>query len=164
MDKVEKLQQYPKLIQKLDTWILIPDRNLIPHLRELADVMKGIYKFDKELVLFRGFDVKSVQDNMGLTTMPHVGQQVPFKTSDRALSFSKEIGIAKSFGGIILASKFKTDQTDFLDVTPELVYLVHQERKLSDYKTQHEVIILPPSEFQSTVVQAQRSPMSWLEW
>jgi hypothetical protein len=164
MVAVKKLRQYPKLLQKLDAWILCPDHGLLPHLHELAEVMKHVYKVPATMTLYRGFNQNGFQENMGIKGMPHVGQAVQFQTEDKPLSFSTDISIAQAFGGIVVSVLMDTRRTQYLHITDELSMLVGELRGLKNHETQKEVIILPPSDFTATVVQSKKSPFSWMGW
>lgn len=164
MNKVKQLKQRPDLIKDLDAWILSPDRDLIPRMQELAALVNSLYTHPKVLTLYRGFDLGSYQDSMGLKTLPHVGQSIQFDSEERALSFSTEINIARAFGGTVVAVQLNTAKAHFLDITPELCYLVCEERNLDNHETQKEVLVLPPFDLQGTVVQAKRHNFGWAGW
>lgn len=159
MDKVKKLRARPDLIQAVHAWTILPDRELIPRLVELGKLVNALYTQPKELQLFRGFNIGGIQEALGIQGVPHVGQTVSFKSDDRALSFSKEIDISKSFGGVVVCAHFKTQNTVYLDITPELCYLIAEKFHLKRIDTQHEVVIMPPVDFNAMVVQAKRG---WL--
>lgn len=164
MDKVKKLQEHPDLIHVMDNWILSPNRELIPKLHELADTVNRLYTHPKVLTLYRGFDLNNYQDSMGIDSPPTVGQVVYFKSDERALSFSTEINIARSYGGIVVGVRLDTTKTSFLNVTPELCYLVGERRNFKNHQTQKEVIVLPSFDIEGTVVQNKRYFFGSLGW
>lgn len=164
MDKVKALESCHSLIVTLDEWILSPDRDLVPSLHELAKVVNKTYQFPKELTLYRGFNLNGYQDSVGIKELPHVGQVIHSASDDKPLSFATDIEIAKAFGEIVICAKIDTKKTHFLYITDELAYLVGKLRKHTKFTTQKEVIILPPSNFQATVVQAKKNPFGWLGW
>lgn len=163
MAKVQALRKHMPLVKALDQWILTPDHDLLPRMRELEKVVRHIYTLPRVMTLYRGFDLNSHQDSLGLKKLPHVGQNVHFESDSKPLSFSTEIDIARAFGGVVLSAQFDTRKTSMLYITDELSYLVSELRNL-DLRTQKEVVILPPSKFDATVVQAKSSPFSWLGW
>lgn len=142
--KLEELSQHPDLLKVLDSWVLAPDRELVPALKRLGEIVTGLYGFRKDLVLYRGFDPnKRYQDLMGLSKANCVGDRCDYRLHS-PLSFSTEEGIAEAFGPTLVRTMANPAHTPMLVITDELSTLVSRLRNINP-ETQKEVILFPPT-------------------
>jgi hypothetical protein len=163
-EKIQRLQQHPRLLDALDQWVSFADRRLIPEMRELGRIVNALYDFPNELRLYRGFRLGSFQDSLGISENAHLGQVTQYRTDERSLSFSFNEEIAKAFGNVVVTTTLNTQKAEFLYITDELVLLIHQMRKLTQIMTQCEVVLLPPMELSLKVVQFEKGRAGWAGW
>lgn len=149
--KIQILLKYPDLLKALDEWILVPNRNLLPKLKQLSLIVDKLYTFNYNSKIYRGFRKNSIQDTMGLTnrgffidtlkreTAP--GYEFTYKVTN-PLSFSTDLNIAKAFGKIVIETKLPKHNK--LVITNELAHIINKMRNLKkDTQTQYEVIVFP---------------------
>lgn len=150
--KIEKLLKYPDLLKSLNEWILCPDYNLIPKLKQLSQIVDKLYNFNyNNIRIYRGFNKNSIQDTMGLTNKgffhdslkkeTKLGYEFTYKVTN-PLSFSIDFNIANAFGNIVIETKLPKHNK--LVITNELAYIINKMRNLKSHnKTQKEVIVFP---------------------
>lgn len=158
--KIEKLLKYPDLLKSLDEWVLCPNHNLLPKLKQLSQIVDKLYNFNYNSKIYRGFNKNSIQDTMGLTnrgffldslkkeTKP--GYEFTYKVTN-PLSFSTDLNIAKAFGKIVIETKLPKHNK--LVITNELAYIINKMRNLKSHnKTQYEVIVFPDNTLKCRVI------------
>lgn len=149
--KMDELAQHPQLINALDSWILAPDRELVPPLTNLGKIVSELYGFKRDMVLFRGFDPsKTHQDKMGLASSCKVGEQHDYRLHS-PLSFSTSENIANAFGTLTVQATVNPAHTPALVITDELATLVSRLRNINP-ETQKEVIVFPPANIEFIIL------------
>ena len=163
---IEKYRAFPKLLEALDNWILMPDKTLLPKLMELTQIVNKIQPLTNDIVAYRGFNNSfflSYQETFGLPKVPELNS-VTTRTTTNPMSFSTDIRIARAFGSIILQTQLNIAKHHFLRITDELAYLISIERrKLKEIETQKEIIVFPNTELQIKVIETNKKP-SWFKW
>lgn len=159
-DILRRYEKYPYLIDALDNWILSPDRELLPLLNELSLIVKLLQPNKNIKKCFRGFYVSGdYQENLDLVERKFffnrlkkftVGDTFNYQSTNKLISFTTDISIARAFGKIVVSIVLKNYHGNFLMVTDELSYLVSLNRKIPP-TTQKEIILLPPFSFQYSI-------------
>jgi hypothetical protein len=161
--KINALKKHSDLLNALDQWALIADRNLIPKLIELGSVVNKLYDFKDDLTLYRGFGVSrfnNFQDTMGLIEERRfinkikehrVNDSFRYNSSFKAISFSTDLKIAEAFGSVVVRTMVNPLKDFILILTDELCYIVSEMRNI-ELETQKEVILLPPFDITFVVV------------
>lgn len=160
--KIEKLLKYPDLLNALEEWIFIaPDRNLLPKLKQLSEMIDKLYNFNYNTKIYRGFYLRNgYQNNMGLTNDFFLfkllkkgvkpGYEFTYKVTN-PISFSTDFNIAKAFGSVIIETKLPKHNK--LVITNELSYILSKMRNFKKLnQTQEEVIILPDNTINCRVI------------
>lgn len=149
-----RYRRHPELIQALRKWTEEGDRSLYHMLRQLSLIVREVQPPCSEtLQLYRGFNIGSFQEAMGIERAPSLGDSGNYSASSRMLSTSTSIEIASGFGEVVVAMPVKLSACECLPLTAELMTLVAKEQNRQPY-TQYEVILLPPISVQYTVVKA----------
>jgi hypothetical protein len=152
VQKLHALERQPALIDALDAWIRMPDKNLYPRLTELAALVLETYELPHSIAIFRGFDPQSpYQNTMGLaqkglmfnTVKPHAVGETHHYEDSKPISFTTDENIARAFGKVVIRMEVNPRTQPALVITPELCALVCKRRNVEP-QTQKEVILLPP--------------------
>jgi hypothetical protein len=163
---IEKYRAFPKLIEALDNWILMPDMRLLPKLMELSQIVNKLQPLTGNIVAYRGFNYSyflKYQETFGLAKSPDLNT-VTTKTTTNPTSFSTDIRIARAFGNIVLQTQLTPTKHSFLRITDELSYLVSIDRRnLKQIETQKEIIVFPNTELQIKVIESNKKPF-WFKW
>lgn len=155
-----KLKQREDLMECLDDWVLFADRDLIPKLRELAKLVRSLKPISK-VPIYRGFGNWGAQETNGFSiSSVNVGDVKSVRYTDRAISFSTDIEIARAFGKIVVECN-DWDKNDYLYICPELCRIVAERRNLTTVETQHEIIVLPPISISCKAIEVAKSKR-WL--
>ena len=126
---IEKYRAFPKLLEALDSWILMPDKMLLPKLMELAQIVNKLQPLTNDIIGYRGFNNSfflSYQETFGLSKAPEINS-VATKTTTKPISFSTDIRIARAFGNIVLQTELNIAKHCFLRITDELAYIISVE-------------------------------------
>ncbi len=159
---MRELRKYPQLLESLDKWILFSERHLIRDMQALAAIVRKLKPLPDTQVLYRGFGNWSGQETMGFkTSQVKVGDEGEVRATDRAISFSTNVNIARSFGKILVVSR-DWNKASCLYICPELCALVAERRNLPEIETQEEVIVLPPIDISCEVIEVRRN--NWFGW
>lgn len=145
-DKLSVLSKQKELLRTLLQWVVFPDYSLVPQLRELGALVESVYQLTGKMDIYRGFDPsgQNGQNTMGLgegakpTEIVHT-----YEHSTRALSYSTDCEIARSYGQLLVHTVLDFKQHNALVITDELAHLI-SEMKGEVSQTQKEVIVLPP--------------------
>lgn len=157
---MSKLQHREDLMKCLDDWILFADRDLIPKLRELAKLVRTLKPITR-VPIYRGFGNWGAQETNGFSiSSVNVGDMKSVRYTDRAISFSTDIEIARAFGKIVVMCN-DWDKNDYLYICPELCRIVAERRNLTEVETQHEIIVLPPISISCKAIEVVKSKR-WL--
>lgn len=155
-----KLKQRDDLMKCLDDWVLFADRDLIPRLRELAKLVRTLKPVAK-VPIYRGFGNWGGQETNGFSTSStNVGDVSNVRYTDRAISFSTDIEIARAFGKIVVECN-DWNKNDYLYICPELCRIIAERRNLAMIETQHEIIVLPPISISCKAIEVVKSKR-WL--
>jgi hypothetical protein len=160
---MSKLRTRSDLLDALDSWVHIPDRKLLPKLRELGTLIQGIYRFNKPVKLYRGInpEARYPVDLMGLATQGawkntvidfSVGDVFTYDGKESPLSFTTDIEIARSFGKVVVEIVLNPSKTPVLCMTEEVSAVVCERRRIQP-ETQEEVILLPSFNINFTVIE-----------
>lgn len=148
-NKINELKKHKDLLNSLNEWIMIADRNLLPDILKLAKIIKNMEK-QSDIILYRGFSLNSFQEDLNLTN-PKLHGSYKFTSLEKPVSFSKSKDIAQAFGHILIETRIN-NKYDFLVITNELNFLIHEMRNLKIIETQEEVILLPPFQIDFKVI------------
>lgn len=155
--KIEKIEKI-KEISSLDSWVDMSDYDLIDDLKILAIKLKEINKFNYDAVLYRGLLEKfSMSASLNLNN-PQLNHSYHYSSDKEAVSFTKDIKIARAFGNIIIETSFN-NKTSFLDITPEIYFILSKRRNLKKLEVQDEVILLPPFNIDFKVVEINKKTL-----
>lgn len=158
---VSELNKHTGLIDALDKWVLFADRKLIPKLEELTEIVQKLYG-KRRLHVYRGIRLNhKVSAHLGLKNHTAVGEKRHYESKVEAVSFTKDIRIARAFGEVVVEADFD-DTHKYLDITDELCAILSERRNIELY-TQREVILLPPFALDFTVAEVHKKPV-WLRW
>lgn len=160
--KIEKLLKYPDLLNALDEWIIFPDRNLLPKLKQLSQIVDRLYNFNyQNSKIYRGFSKNNnYQDKMDLIDKHFLfnslkkdvkpGYEFRYKVTN-PISFTTNVNIAKDFGSIVVESNLPKHNK--LVITNELNYIIlKMYNNLKPNKSQYEVIVFPDNTLNCRVI------------
>lgn len=156
---VREYLKHSDLITALDEYILFADRQLIPKLVSLVHVQKTVQPGLKVDKLYRGFGNWGPQEDLGAKSMA-VGDSGTFRSTDKVVSTSTSLEIAKAFGPSVVEITNVAPFTGLI-VTDELSFIVSRRRNLDKPMTQKEVILLPPIGFEFTVLEQKKKGLFW---
>ena len=156
LDKISQLQEHPHLIQALHDWYSMPDKGLLPQLKELAGIVARIEGLQGKLEIYRGFTPGSHTQN----TMGYGGTEANLKVADEFMyeqrstpvSFTTHLDVARTFGKVVIRTEIAFDETCALLFTDELAHLVSMMQDKPP-TSQKEVILLPPFSIPCTVLE-----------
>lgn len=156
---VDRMIRFPDLLKAIDQWVLMPDQELVPILREAARVFTPMQRKHNHAKIYRGFNPKSTdQDTMGLQRQGWFGPRpADFRVGDkfsyvteRALSFTHHEGTASVFGGVVVSIDPKRYQGNLLNIDFDLSHAIsladdsdYEKRELPYYVTYGEFVLLP---------------------
>lgn len=161
-NKIKELCKYPDLLKKLDSWILSPDRKLLPYIVKLGKIIDNMYNL-KDIIIFRGMSVGFIsfgQQYMGLVDKTLFGGTklkkgvVPGYKFDYTpadpISFSWDQEIAMAFGNLVVSCISKKSSPRLV-ITDELNLIISKMRNIVPV-TQREVICFPQAKLSCKVV------------
>jgi len=150
-----------------DDWVMLPDRTLLPKLKELSVLVKKLYKgkrhFASPFKAYRGFDPDGAsQDTLGLAEKGFwknkikehkVGDEFEYNSSIAVLSFTPMESIARAFGKTVVEITVDPNKDDYLFLTDEICVLIGKRRNHNKFYRQSEVIMFPPYTLHFTIKQ-----------
>lgn len=157
---IDIYSRHVKLIDKLDSYILFADRDLIPDLIELAELVRKTQKQPPSVTVYRGFGSWKYQEDLGAKNMS-VGDTGTIVSSDKVISTTTSLEIAQAFGNNIVQIQLKASEQNYLTVTDELSYLICKRRNLTQAVTQREIIILPPLSISYQLIIKRQKGLFW---
>jgi hypothetical protein len=156
---VDRMIRHSDLLKAIDQWILLPDQELVPILREAARIFTPMQRKHNFKKIYRGFDPRSVdQDTMGLQRRGWFGPKpAEFRVGDkfsyvteRALSFTHHEGTASVFGGVVVSIDPQRHAGHLLNIDFDLSHAIsladdsdYEKRQIPYYTTYGEFILLP---------------------
>lgn len=138
----------------LDNWVLTPNRDKLKGIESLQRFLIGKYDVS-DIVLYRGFSSKGIQNNLGLSGGGIFSRSPKLAIgSNHAIhinhptSFTTDLRIALDFGKVTVKAT-DIDTRRILPLSDEVMYVLSEFRNLnvkdSFIETQREVIVLPDS-------------------
>lgn len=154
---VQQLLKHDKLLQAMDDWIMEPNRDLLPKLREALRVLAPIQKMKWPKELYRGFNVgREGQDTMGLQRAGWFGPKpVDLRPGDKfsyvpewPLSFTHHEGTAKSYGKVVVRTDVASNRRRLLPISNEMIMALtlrdsEEYHNPQYYMTYGEFILVP---------------------
>lgn len=156
--QLKALAKQPELLELIDQWILLADREHTPALVKASALLERIQPFARRKV-WRGISPTSgYQDTMGLSkdwvlwkqALRHeVGDH--FEYDQRyPLSFTTDLDIAKKFGSTIIEIDLTVLKNPVVWISDEVCALISERNNLAP-QTLREVIVLPQGPLPFTI-------------
>lgn len=168
MNVVDKIQtyfkQHPHIKKSLDTWLLIADKSLTKDLKDLSEFMKKIQPYPNNIEVYRGMPIhvsNTFNEKMGIKD-PKVHDRYKFSSSDKSISFTTDIRIARYFGNVVVKTILHKC-LDYLILSNELNYVVCTNCRNTDLNTQKEIILFPPFSIDFEIIEFIKKPW-WSVW
>jgi len=126
----------------------------------LAQLVRTTENLNNEYLVYRGFHRSGIQEKMNFHEhKPVEGDVREFSADDKSISFTTDKDIADAFGSIVVSCTLNANRHQYLVMTDSLMAALAFLKNQTKFKSQKEVVLLPPFKIEMKYEKVTRVPI-----